>query len=219
MAKSDKEHGELMSQLAAYKKRDPSYDLQFEFNNSPMTWWYCIDDSLPKGQNYIAQLATKLFSITPHAASCERIWLSLGWFYGKHRTRLGLEKIERMQKLAAFYLANAKKELPYYGVRKGSEELQSILYNANLYEDDEFEEELNDKINDVGILENDDNIDKNNIYLDNILDLNASEFLEGLNEFIEDLDINLEEKTNNDKINQEEIDEDWNPKLAVEAYL
>jgi len=29
----------------------------------------------------------------------------------------------------------------------------------------------------------------------------------------------LEEKANNDKINQEEIDEDWNPKLAVEAYL
>ena len=124
-----------------------------------------------------------------------------------------------MQKLAAFYLANAKKELPHYGVEKGSEELQSILYNANLYEDDEFEEELNDKTNDVGVLENDDNTDKNNIYLDNILDLNAPEFLEGLDEFIKDSDINLEEEANNDKINQEEIDEDWDPKLAVEAYL
>ncbi|CAG8677226.1 6230_t:CDS:2 [Funneliformis mosseae] len=67
--------------------------------------------------------------------------------------------------------------------------------------------------------ENDDNTDKNNIYLDNILDLNAPEFLEGLDEFIEDSDINLEEEANNDKINQEEIDEDWDPKLAVEAYL
>ena len=67
----------------------------------------------------------------------------------------------------------------------------------------------------MNILENNDNTDKNNIYLDNILDLNISEFLKGLDEFIEDLDINLEEKTNNDKINQEEIDEDWNPKLAV----
>ncbi|CAG8737752.1 7644_t:CDS:2, partial [Funneliformis mosseae] len=64
------------------------------------------------------------------------------------------------------------------------------------------------------VLENDDNTDKNNIYLDNILDLNASEFLEGLDEFIEDSDINLEEEANNDKINQEEIDEDWDPKLA-----
>ncbi len=124
-----------------------------------------------------------------------------------------------MQKLAAFYLANVKKELSYYGIEKGSEELQSILYNANLYEDDEFEEELNDKINDVNILENNDNTDKNNIYLDNILDLNISEFLKGLDEFIEDLDINLEEKANNDKINQEEIDENWDPRLAVEAYL
>ncbi len=113
-----------------------------------------------------------------------------------------------MQKLAAFYLANAKKELSHYDVEKGSEKSQSILYNTNLYEDDKFEEKLNDKINDVDILENDDNINKNNIYLDNILDLNASEFLEGLDEFIEDSDINLEEEANNDKINQEEINED-----------
>ncbi|CAG8540740.1 9091_t:CDS:2 [Funneliformis mosseae] len=49
--------------------------------------------------------------------------------------------------------------------------------------------------------------------------LNAPEFLEGLDEFIENSDINLEEEANNDKINQEEIDEDWDPKLAVEAYL
>ena len=106
-----------------------------------------------------------------------------------------------MQKLAAFYLANAKKELSHYGIGKESEELQSILYNANLYEDDEFEEELNDKINNMDILENDNNTDKNNIYLDNILDLNTPEFLEGLDEFIEDSDINLKEKANNDKIN------------------
>ena len=221
MDKSNKERGELMSQLAAYKKRDPPYDLQFEFNNSPMVWWYCIDDSLPKGQNHIAQLATKLFSITPHAASCERIWSSLGWFYGKRRTKLGLEKIERMQKLAAFYLANAKKELPHYGVGKGNEELRSILNNANLYEDEEFEE-LNDETNDMdvlGIPETDESIDKNNIYLDSILDLNASEFLKDLDEVIGDSDIDLEEKSNNSKIIQEEFNEDWDPDLAVEAYL
>ena len=167
------------------------------------------------------QLAIKLFSITPHAASCERIWSSLDWFYGKRRTKLGLEKIERMQKLAAFYLANAKKELPHYGVGKGNEELRSILNNANLY-DEEFEEELNDETNDMdvlGIPENDESIDKNNIYLDSILDLNASEFLKDLDEIIGDSDIDLEEKSDNSKIIQEEFNEDWDPNLAVEAYL
>lgn len=218
MAKSGKERGELMSQLAAYRKQNPPYDLPFEFNTSPMIWWYCIDDSLPRSQNHIAQLAIKLFSITPHAASCERIWSSLGWFYGKRRTRLGLEKIERMQKLAAFYLSNAKKELPHYGVGKGSEELQSILRNANLYEDEEFED-LNDEANNIDVSEDYDNIDKDKIYLNFILDLDALEFLEGLDEFIEDSDIDLEEQVNDNKTNQEEIDEDWDPNLAVEAYL
>ena len=98
MEKSNKERGELMAQLAAYKKRIAPYDLQFEPNSSPMIWWYCVDDALPKDHNHIAQLATKLFSITPHAAACERIWSSLGWFYGKRRTRLCLEKVEKMQK-------------------------------------------------------------------------------------------------------------------------
>ena len=176
---------------------------------------------MSKGQNHIAQLATKLFSITPHAASCKRIWSSLGWFYEKRRTRLGLEKIERMQKLVAFYLSNVKKELSHYGIRKEKEELLSILHNANLYEDEEFEE-LNDETNEMDVLdisENDESIDKNNIYLDSILDLNASEFLKDLDEIIGDSDIDLEEKSDNSKIIQEEFNEDWNSNLAVEAYL
>ena len=127
-----------------------------------------------------------------------------------------------MQKLAAFYFANAKKELSHYGVEKGNEELRSILNNANLYEDEEFEEELNDETNEMDVLdisENDESIDKNNIYLDSILDLNASEFLKDLDEIIGDSDIDLEEKSDNSKIIQEEFNEDWNPNLAVEAYL
>ena len=117
-----------------------------------------------------------------------------------------------------FYLANIKKELPHYGIGKGKEELLSILHNANLYEDEEFED-LNDKANNIDVSEDDDNIDKDKIYLDSILDLDAPEFLEGLDEFIEDSDIDLEEQVNDNKTNQEEIDEDWDPNLAVEAYL
>ena len=63
------------------------------------------------------------------------------------------------------------------------------------------------------------NIDKNNIYLDSILDLNALEFLKDLDEIIGDSDIDLEEVPDNSKIIQEEFNEDWDPNLAVEAYL
>lgn len=54
-----------------------------------------------------------------------------------------------MQKLAAFYLTNARKELPHYGNGKPNEELQSNLHDANLYDDDDFEVELNGETNDI----------------------------------------------------------------------
>ena len=225
MEKSNKERGELMAQLAAYKKRIAPYDLQFEPNSSPMIWWYCVDDALPKDHNHIAQLATKLFSITPHAAACERIWSSLGWFYGKRRTRLCLEKVEKMQKLAAFYLTNVKKELPSYGNGKTNEELQSILRDANLYEDDELEAESDDRIDDIYISEGSDNIRKDIIHLNQILNLDAPEILKDLDKLIEDLNIDLEEETNddddvgNDTVEADSAEEDWDPNLAVEAYL
>jgi hypothetical protein len=226
MGKSSKERAELMSQLAAYKKRNAPYDLQFEPNSLPVLWWYCIDDSLPKNHNQISQLATKLFSITPHAAACERIWSRLGWYYGKRRTRLSLEKIEKMQKLASFFITNAKKELPYYGNGKTNEELQSILQDANLYEDDDLEAELNDETNDLYASEddgnNDDEVREDIVSLDQILDLNAPEILRDLDDFIiEDL-----EESNDDGNNSAETDdtdkndiENWNPNSAVEAYL
>jgi len=71
-----------------------------------------------------------------------------------------------MQKLAAFYLTNAKKELPSYGNGKTNEELQSILHDANLYKDDELEAESDDRIEDIYISEGSDNIREDIIHLD-----------------------------------------------------
>ncbi len=71
-----------------------------------------------------------------------------------------------MQKLAAFYLTNAKKELSFYGNGKTNEELQSILCDANLYEDDELEAESDDRIDDIYISEGSDNIREDIIHLD-----------------------------------------------------
>ncbi|CAB5364294.1 unnamed protein product [Rhizophagus irregularis] len=44
---------------------------------TPYTWWFSIEDSFPKDEDYLVQLALKLFSITPHAAGCERVLSSL----------------------------------------------------------------------------------------------------------------------------------------------
>ncbi|CAI2167997.1 13288_t:CDS:2 [Funneliformis geosporum] len=76
---------------------------------------------------------------------------------------------------------------------KPNKELQIILHDANLYEDDKFEVELEDKINDIYIPE---------------------EILKDLDEFIEDLNMDLEEETNdnndirNDTVEADNAEED-----------
>ena len=132
-----------------------------------------------------------------------------------------------MQKLAAFYLTNAKKELPTYSNGKTDEELQSILRDANLYKDDEFEAELDDVIDDIYVPEGSNNNREDIIHLDQILNLDAPEILKDLDEFIEDLYIDSEEGTNdnddndvgNDTVEADSAEEDWDPNIAVEAYL
>ena len=130
-----------------------------------------------------------------------------------------------MQKLVAFYLTNTKKELPFYGNRKINKELQSILYDANLYKDDELEAESDDRIEDIYISEGSDNIREDIIHLNQILNLDALEILKDLDELIKDLNIDLEEETNdndnvgNDTVEADSAEEDWDSNLAVEAYL
>ncbi|CAG8816932.1 30325_t:CDS:2, partial [Racocetra persica] len=111
MDKKPKERKMLMSQMRSYRYRIALFDISFDDNESPSVWWMSLEDYFLKDENHICQLAHILLSITPHVAGCKRIWSTLGW-YRKHRTRLSLDKIENMQKLSAFYLANSKNELP-----------------------------------------------------------------------------------------------------------
>ncbi|CAG8819424.1 32776_t:CDS:2, partial [Gigaspora margarita] len=62
--KTQKKRRMLMSQLRSYRCRAVPFDIPFADNESPT--------------DYICQLANKLFSVTPHAAGCERIWSTLG---------------------------------------------------------------------------------------------------------------------------------------------
>ncbi|CAG8853342.1 24523_t:CDS:2, partial [Gigaspora margarita] len=112
--KKQKARKMLMLQMRSYRHHTAPFDVFFDNNESPTMWWTSLEDNFLKNEDHICQLANKLFSVTPHAAGCERIWSTLGWYYGKRRTWLFLGKIENMQKLSAFYLANSKKELPYF---------------------------------------------------------------------------------------------------------
>ena len=121
-----------MYQMRKYHKWKKLFDIKVGKDETLDDWWFFIEDSFPQDEVYLVQLAQKLFSVTPHAAGCEQVWLSLGWIYGKRRTRLSLNKVENMYKFSAYYHANAKKELPYYSVEKTSEEVYQIFIDSYL---------------------------------------------------------------------------------------
>ncbi|CAG8842081.1 21676_t:CDS:2, partial [Gigaspora margarita] len=124
MDKKQKERKMLMSQMRSYRHHTAPFDVSFDNNESPTMWWTSLEDNFLKNKDHICQLANKLFSVTPHATGCERIWSTLGWYYGKCRTRLSLGKIENMQKLSVFYLANSKKELPYFFANNKEQDME-----------------------------------------------------------------------------------------------
>jgi len=101
---------ELIAQLRNYKLHESPYNTPYlEGTDTPLKWWNTCFATQSQLQNF----AIKLFSITPHAASCERIWSSVGWIYGKRQTRLSIQTIEALAKIHRYYLTNAKKELHY----------------------------------------------------------------------------------------------------------
>jgi hypothetical protein len=220
MGKKNTERKELMYHMKKYRKREKPFNIEVGATETPDIWWLSLEDSFPKDEDYLVQLALKLFSVMPHAAGCERVWSNLGWIYNKRRTRLGLNKIENMYKLSSYYHANAKKELPYYGSEKSTEEIQQIIIDAHLNPDQdllELEDDLPDYYNDeeeivIG--------EEEELGLDNILNLDA--FINTLEDIIEDSTDSIEEEIQKDNgvdismdRNENNNDIEWDP--AAEA--
>jgi len=223
MGKNNTERKELMYQMKKYRNREEPFDIKIGATETPYTWWFSIEDSFPKNEDYLVQLAFKLFSITPHAAGCERVWSSLGWIYGKRRTRLGLDKIENMYKLSAYYHANAKKELPYYSIKKSTEEIHQILVDAHLNPDQELLELEDDLLN---YYNNEEEIvigEEEELDIDNILNLDA--FVGTLGDIIEDsIDSIEEEVQDNNRVDiptdeNEKNDIEWNPAAEADEII
>jgi hypothetical protein len=218
MGKSNISRRELLYQMKLYRTREPPFDILYSMSETPLIWWFSLEDSFPKSEDYLVQLALKLFSIVPHAAGCERVWSKLGWLYGTRRNRLALHKIENMHKLASYYYSHAKQELPYFGVEKTNTEVFEILIDEflNLDEDDFV------KITKTNLNESEENTnlsEETNLFLNNILNLDKFE-----NEFEYD-DLSMNEDYYEDYgeetslTNQLQEDINWDPIEEVEKII
>ena len=210
-----------MHQMRQYRKREEPFDVEIGDDEAPYDWWASLEDSFPKNKDYLVQLALKLFAVTPHAAGCERVWSSLGWMYGKRRTRLGLSKIENMYKLSSYYHAAAKKELPYYSIGKSAEEVHEILVNAHLNPDEDLLELIDDLPSYYNNVEEEVIGEEEELGIDSILNLDA--FVNTLEDIIEDThDSSSDNETQimqQDDTTENDNDIEWDPVAAADEIM
>jgi hypothetical protein len=195
----------LMAQIGEFHLQASPFNAKYSPQiNKPCSWWKMCEPSPP----YLQLLAIKLFSIIPHAASCERVWSICGWMIGKRRTQLSVENLESMVKIHSYYIANSKSELLNYGEDRTTEEIYAILNNAQLCDDEEYDEEyeemgVNDDLTELTSRSYTDDdyeqIPSQNLKILNTLDLNSNIFQndhlrnetddqDGFNNFIQELD-------------------------------
>ena len=214
LGKSNRERNELMHQMKLFCKRQILFDIELGKTELPISWWIFMKDNFNKGEDYLVQLASKLLSVMTHAAGCERIWSNLGWLYSKRRNRLGLSKVENMYKLSAYYHAHAKQELPYYSIKKTSDEICEILVNAHLNPDEDLIEIMEEDINDTDDTEVNSFGEEDDLIISGFLNLDADAFINNLDEIIEDsLEEDLEEEQDQNVVEKDkEINmEEWDP--------
>ena len=108
-----------------------------------------------------------------------------------------------MQKLAAFYISNAKKELPYYGVDKTASELRQIINEMNIFNDNDDDEiipdpEDSDTVQDIN--------EEKNLTIERWINLNSEEFNSNFDGKIMEVRVfinNEDENNENDGNNQD----------------
>ena len=87
-----------------------------------------------------------IFSITPHSASCERLFSSLGWMFGKKRTNLNVQTIESMAKIYRYTLStHDQKSLNHIGTISNDDikqMLDNVFEEGDLFNEDDDNDEL-----------------------------------------------------------------------------
>lgn len=172
----------------------PDYD-------NPYNWWNSIID----GRSSLSRLAMVIFSITPHSASCERLFSSLGWIIGKRRTNLDIKTIETMAKIYRTSLTHIQKSLNYGSSvsEKDIERMLEIVHEEGdlLNEDDENED------NEVDLSEPREEITNTNeaLEIEHVIDL-------GPWVFIDNSELPAITRRPYDS---EDEDEDWDPDTII----
>src|SRR6266540_3208438 len=113
---------ELLVQLRKYFDKAKPYDSSYTVNqDTPYLWWNLIID----GRSSLSRLAKIIFSITPHSASCERLFSSLEWLFGKRRTNLSIQTLESMTKIYRYNVSHNNKKLNH--VTSNDNDVQRML--------------------------------------------------------------------------------------------
>src|SRR6266540_3671362 len=129
----------LISQLSEFKERNSPYGVRYDCQISkPLTWWNLIED---KYEN-LQLLAKKIFFIVPHSAFYERVFLALGWFYGKKKQRLGINNLESLSKIRHYNLTNMQNKLSYSVRNKTDDKLVKMIEKSYLLNNTSDEEDI-----------------------------------------------------------------------------
>ncbi|GET55642.1 ribonuclease H-like domain-containing protein [Rhizophagus irregularis DAOM 181602=DAOM 197198] len=135
---------QLDAQLRAYFDNSEPYNASYSVHDTAYHWWNSIVDGK---FSFLSRLAKVIFSITPHSASCERLFSAMGWLFGKRRINLQPETIETMAKIYLYSLKHAKKDLNYTSNGDSSSKLDDdiqLMLNTVFEEEEEIMSENDD---------------------------------------------------------------------------
>jgi hypothetical protein len=121
--------------------------------------------------------------------------------------------------MLSYYHAYAKRELPYYSIRKSSEEVRNIIINAHLNLDDNLIDIMNDDdIDDTEVTD-----EKNDLLINEVLNLDAEAFIKNLDEIIEDSEDMEEEDVDVQSVDKSESEiednENWDPNTEADEII
>ncbi|GES75999.1 ribonuclease H-like domain-containing protein [Rhizophagus clarus] len=193
---------ELKAQLRKYLDQDNPYSALYSNNDGPFQWWNLIID----GRSSLSRLAKIVFSITPHSASCERLFSALGWMFGKRRTNLNVQTIECMSKIYTHNihsLSNSKRSLNHIGNSISNDDVQKMI--DNLFEEGDI---LNENEDEEEEYEEPPNIQKESVdemlNIEQVIDLGPWVYIES-----SEIPFMFNNKYDSDN------DDDWNPEEIV----
>ena len=127
----------------------------------------------------LKSLALKLFSITPHSASCERSFSMLGFLYEKRRQCLNLLTIEMIAKIRYYLMSDVRNDLNHLKKEETESELQILIQECGFFNEEEDDDDLNDEYYDGCYYNNDNELPSHEVYVlivNDMIDLNNSIF-------------------------------------------